>query len=109
MATSATMIAAAVARARREICDQLADARASDPANAVPYQPANGLQERQLARLIDDGIVRESGDGRYWLDAAGLEREAAQRVARIKWGLTLLAGVGVIALVLALAGAVLGS
>ena len=109
MATTAAFVAAAAARARREICDGLEQAGAVDGARAMPYEPTSKMQERQLVRLIDDGVVRQAGEGRYWLDRQALAAETAGRARGMKFGIALLAGVGVIVLALAVVRALLGS
>lgn len=69
MATSAsTVIAAAAARARREISEHFEKNNAYEPGDAVPFEPSGPMQRGQWDSLVGRGIVRSTGDGRYWLD-----------------------------------------
>jgi hypothetical protein len=82
MATSAGAVAAAaVARARREIRDHFEAAEAFDAAHAVSYEPPNRMHARQFDLLVGRGILRGTGDGRYWLDRDEERREEERRRA----------------------------
>ena len=82
MATSSgAVVAAMVARARREIRDYFERANAFDPAHAVPYDPPGRVHRLQFDALIGRAIVREAADGRYWIDREAERREQERRRA----------------------------
>jgi hypothetical protein len=82
MATSAsTIIAAAVARARREVRQHFEQREAFDRARAIAYDPPDRMHRRQFARLVDRGILREARSGFYWMDRAAVRREAERQKA----------------------------
>ena len=101
MATSAaTVAAAAVARARREIREHFESRNTFDPGHAVAYDPPRQMYQRQFDALIGRGILRGTGDGRYWLDReAALREDERRRAAAI-----LMLKIILIAFVLAVAG-----
>lgn len=84
MATSAAAIAAAVARARREVRGYFEEHRAFDPAHAVLFDPPKRLHEKQLDQLVGRGIVKETMDGRYWFDREAYRLEVERRPAAAK-------------------------
>jgi hypothetical protein len=82
MATSAsTMIAAMVAKARREVREHFEQRNALDIAHAVPYDPPDSMHRRQFDNLIGRGILRETGVGRYWIDREAQRLEEERRRA----------------------------
>jgi len=84
MATgAAAAIAAAVARARREVHEHFEGAGAFDPDQAVAYEPPDHIHKTQFEMLVGSGVLRPTGDGRYWLDlqAERLEEERRRRAA----------------------------
>jgi alkylation response protein AidB-like acyl-CoA dehydrogenase len=90
-----------IIHAEHRVARALRDAGATGPDTAGPVPDTHPLDERALERLVGAGVVRESGAGRYWLDAEGYR---AYRGARRMRALTIL-GVGLfIVLVLALSG-----
>lgn len=96
MASSAATVAAAlVARARREVREHFEQRDAFDPEHAVSYDPPDRMHERQLEMFVGRGILRETGDGRYWIDRAAVRLEDERRKAALKVALVLIA-VGVV-------------
>jgi hypothetical protein len=67
MATS--VIAAAAARAEREIVDYLRRSGATNPERATSLPPLPPLGQRRLRRLLHAQVVQGSEAG-YWLDEA---------------------------------------
>jgi hypothetical protein len=101
MATTAAHVAAAMsAKARREVRTHFDKNDAFDPAHAVAYDPPTQFHRRQVGSLVGRGILRDTGDGRYWLDrdAERLEAER-QRAAAI-----LLLKIVLVAIALSVAG-----
>ena len=85
MATSAgAVVAAAVARARREVRERFQDAGAFDPDHAVVYEPPSHLHERQFDLLIGQGILKEAGTGRFWIDREAIKLEDQRRRHALK-------------------------
>ena len=84
MASTAAAVAAAVARARREVRGYFEEHGAFDPAHAVPFDPPKRLHEKQLERMIGRGVLKETIDGRYWFDRAAYRLEQERRAAAVK-------------------------
>ena len=84
MASTAAAVAAAVARARREVRGYFEEHGAFDPAHAVQFDPPKRLHEKQLERMIGRGVVKETMDGRYWFDRAADRLEQERRAAAVK-------------------------
>ena len=85
MATSAgAVVAAAVARARREVREHFENAGAFNPESAVVYEPPSHLHERQFELLVGQGILKETGAGRFWIDREAVELEAQRRMRALK-------------------------
>lgn len=108
MATgAAAAIAAAVARARREIREHFEGAGAFDPEHAIAYEPTDHIHERQFELLVGRGILRPVGDGRYWIDREAEEmEEQRQRTAAVAMFKVLLAAVAIAIAVAAIVSAV---
>lgn len=64
----ATAAAAIIAKARRRILDHLMGANAVSADAAVSFEPGTAVQARQLQRMLNAGVVRETGSGKYWVD-----------------------------------------
>lgn len=77
--TAATVAAAMVARARREVREHFEKQDAFDPGHAVAYDPPDSMHERQFDMLVGRGILRDTGDGRYWIDREALRLEEERR------------------------------
>ena len=96
MASSAATVAAAlVARARREVREHFEKQDAFDPDHAVAYDPPDRMHERQFELLVGRGILCGTGDGRYWIDRAAVRLEDERRKAALKVVLVLIA-VGIV-------------
>ena len=65
----ATVIAAAAARAEREIIEHLLAAHATSPDRAASLPDLRPLGQRRLERLLSARVVVEA-PRRYWLDEA---------------------------------------
>lgn len=76
---AAAAVAAAVARAQREIRDHFEGAGAFDPATAVTYDPPDPFHGRQFELLVGRGVLRPQGRGRYWIDREAEQIEQQQR------------------------------
>jgi hypothetical protein len=77
-----TVIAAAAARAEREIVDHLRAHRAIRPEQATELVDLPPLGRRRLRRLLHAQVVRETDRG-YWLDEAIYESYRADRRAAV--------------------------
>ncbi|MFL6727411.1 MAG: hypothetical protein ACJ8FS_12995 [Sphingomicrobium sp.] len=104
MATSAAAIAVAVARARREVCGYFEEHGAFDPEHAVPFDPARRLHQKRLEQLLGRGIVKQTMEGRYWVDRAAYRLDEERRAAAAKrmavvLALGLVLGLAIIAVV----------
>ena len=82
MATSA--VAAAVAKARRDIQHHFFSHDAVRPDRAVDFEPSSGIQRRQFERMQSRGIIRQDQSGRYWLDVVAYDIDLRQRFSRVR-------------------------
>ena len=106
MATGAgAIIAAAVARARRDIREHFEKADAFDPAHAVSYEAPNSMHKRQFDHLLGRGILCATGDGRYWIDRDALRLEEERRAEAAKLIIKIIIIGVVLAVVIGLAAA----
>lgn len=99
----ASAAAALAARARREIQHQFFAADAVRPDRAIAFAPANGYEERQLARLRDQGVIHEETGGRCWLDLPAYDIALRARHQRVR--LALIAVAVALAVVIVFGGA----
>lgn len=101
MATSAVAaVAAAVGRAQREVREHFEDAGALSPDRAASYDPPSNLHEKQFQLLVGRGVLRDAGNGRFWIDRQVVGLEADQRRRALKMLLVIiLAGLGIAAIV----------
>jgi hypothetical protein len=104
MATSATtIIAAMAAKARREVRRHFEQKNAFDPRHAAAYDPPDSMHRRQFEHMIGRGILRDTGDGLYWIDreAERIEQERRRAAALLVMKIILVgialavAGVGI--------------
>ncbi|MBO9711378.1 hypothetical protein [Sphingomonas sp.] len=77
MATAAA--AAGAARARRQIIAYFHATHAIGAEDAVAYQPQRFVEQRVFDRMLRSGVVRQAGEGRYWLDLDALRAEEERR------------------------------
>jgi hypothetical protein len=82
MATSA--VAAAVARARRDVQHHFFSHDAVRPDRAVAFDPGSHIQRRQFERMRSRGIIREAKPGLYWLDVVAYDIDLRQRFSRVR-------------------------
>ncbi len=85
MATSA--IAAAVAKARRDIQHHFFSHDAVRPDRAVAFEPHSRIQRRQFERMHSRDVIREASPGLYWLDVVAYDIDLRQRFSRMRWAL----------------------
>jgi len=76
--TGASVAAAIVAKARRDVREYFEQYNAFAPDDAVAYEPPGRIHRTQFDMFIGRGIVKPTGDGRYWFDQAA-ERAEAER------------------------------
>lgn len=75
-------VAAAVARARREVLEHFRVAGATRPEAAVGLPDMRRLGRRQVERWERNGVLREAAGGGYWLDEAAYAVDQAARRRR---------------------------
>ena len=63
-----SMIAAMIVRARRRIADHFYVQHAIGAEDAVAFVPQSRIERGQFERMLARGVVRQAGEGRYWLD-----------------------------------------
>jgi hypothetical protein len=81
----ATAVAAAVAKARRDIQHHFFSHDAVRPDRAVAFEPNRRIEERQFERMRSRGIIREAKPGLYWLDVVAYDIDLRQRFTRVRW------------------------
>jgi len=82
MATAA--VAAAVAKARRDIQHHFFSHDAVRPDRAVAYEPQKRIEQRQFEQLRSRGVIREARPGLYWLDVVAYDIDLRQRFSRVR-------------------------
>ena len=100
MATSA--VAAAVARARRNIQHHFFSHDAVRPDRAVPFQPDRHIERRQFDRMMRRGIIHEAKPGLYWLDVVAYDVDLTARYQRVRIALFVALGLLAAGLLLSL-------
>ena len=81
----ATAVAAAVAKARRDIQHHFFSHDAVRPDRAVAFEANRRIEERQFERMRPRGIIREAKPGLYWLDVVAYDIDLRQRFTRVRW------------------------
>jgi hypothetical protein len=80
----ATAAAALTARARRQIQHHFFSADAVRPDRALPFEPANGFEQRQFDRMRERNIIREASPGKFWLDVVAYDIDLRRRHRIVK-------------------------
>lgn len=80
----ATVIAAATAKARRDIQHYFFKEDAVRPERAVRFEAHNRIQERQFERMQASGIIREAKPGYYWIDIPVYDSELQRRLMTLR-------------------------
>jgi hypothetical protein len=93
----AAVIAAAAAKAEREIVEHLRREGATSPERAATLPELHHLGRRRLERLLTAGAVREAPNG-YWLDEPIYESYRSDRrgIALVVLGVIVVALAGVL-------------
>lgn len=100
MATSA--VAAAVARARRNIQHQFFSHDAVRADRAIPFEPSRHIERRQFERMKNRGIIHETKPGLYWLNVVAYDVDLTARYHRVRIALWVVLFLLVAALVIPL-------
>ena len=82
MATSA--VAAAIAKARRNIQHHFFSEDAVRPDRAVPFEPNSLIERRQFERMRSSDVIREAKPGTYWIDVVAYDTQLTARHQRIR-------------------------
>src|SRR4051794_19123605 len=75
----ATVAAALIARARREIQHHFFAADAVRPDRAIGFEPESRMERSQFERMRARSIVREESPGRYWLNVVDYDIDLRRR------------------------------
>lgn len=75
----ATAVAAVIARRERDIIAAFRSARAIDPTTARDPSDVGVHQEVAFAILVRRAVLRDAGDGRYYLDEPSWEAMRSMR------------------------------
>jgi len=82
--SSAPILAAVVAKARRKIQHHFFSEDAVRSDRAVPFAPSNAIEARQFERMLERGIIRREGADRYWVDVVAYDQDMQMRHRRVK-------------------------
>jgi hypothetical protein len=69
--------------AERRVCERLLQANAVFPGGGRQLGHLRASEQRALRRLVESGVIRDEGDGRYYLYApayVALRRHRRQRI-----------------------------
>ena len=77
----APAIAAAIVRARRKIAAYFFVEHAISADEAVAYVPRGRIERTEFGRMRARGVIRETDQGKYWLDTAAFQADADRRRA----------------------------
>ena len=80
----ATVIAAVVARARRDIQHYFFKADAVRPERAVRFEPNSRIQERQFEFMRSRGIIHEAKPGYFWIDIPEYDSDLRRRLMALR-------------------------
>lgn len=80
----ATVIAAVVARARRDIQHYFFQEDAVRPERAVRFEPNSRVQERQFEIMRSRGVIREAKPGYFWVDIPKYDSELRRRLMTLR-------------------------
>jgi hypothetical protein len=69
--------------ARKRVVQEFRAAGATAPESGIRLEPWRPLERKYLRSLKDFGAVRETGDGRLYLDEALLAEHTARRRKRV--------------------------
>lgn len=71
---------AAARAAQRHVLERLRSDGAISPQSAQALDGLSGRQERQLARLVDLGMVRQTNPGAYYIDEDAVAQDESRRM-----------------------------
>ena len=99
------IVAAAAKRAQQGVIDRLRAADALHASRACALDGLRHIESRMLSRFVDAGVVRRTGDRRYYLDEGKLADYQARHRERVRHVLLVLlvvviVGLSVVALML---------
>lgn len=77
------IIAAAVNRARREVTGHFMQLNAVAPCDAVAFVPGTLIVRRQFEKMLRRGVVKQAGQGLYWLDIPAYNADEQSRRNRL--------------------------
>lgn len=80
----ATVIAAVVAKARRDIQHYFFQEDAVRAERAVRFEPNSRIQERQFELMRDRGVIREAKPGYFWVDIPKYDSELRRRLMTLR-------------------------
>jgi hypothetical protein len=82
MASTAPIVAAGVARARRRLLRAFREADATTPERAIGYTPQSRLEDRYFDSLVTCGGLVATDKGTFWLDESRVAEHTARRHKR---------------------------
>ena len=99
MSVHAAAHAAAKQKAQEDLLGRLRTAHAVDPAHSAALDDVGALGTRVLQHLVDAGVVRRSGERRYYLDEHRLTEWRARQRQQVRMVLLALIVAAICALV----------
>lgn len=97
---AAPIAAIAVSAARRRVAEPFLSAGAFSADRAIAVDPQRRLDSRMFDRMARQGILRETADGRWWMDEGAMRAARTRRVRLMALALALLAAIYVVLIVL---------
>ena len=86
----ATIVAAMIAKARRDIQHYFFKADAVRPERAVRFEPHNRMQERQFEMMRARGVIHEARPGYFWVDIPKYDSELHRRMGNLRFAVLVL-------------------
>ena len=77
------VIAAAINKAKRQITGHFMQMNAVAPGDAVAFVPERPIVRRQFDRMLASGVVKQAGQGLYWLDIPAYNADTEARRRRL--------------------------
>jgi len=98
---AAPMAAIAVGVARRRVIETFLSTGALTADRAIPFEASRRLDRRMADRMLREGILHQTADGRWWMDEAAMLAKRASRLRLLAIVLALLAALYVVVVAIA--------
>lgn len=96
----ATIMAAIVAKSRRDIQHLFFSRDAVRPERAIAFEASRPIERRQFEWMRKRGVIREASPGKYWLNAIDYDIDLRRRHAAVRTALLIVVAILAAALLL---------